>query len=297
MFIEKIFVLLLRITSYLKPQTGMAIARLFSAFAFLLNTRLRKTTERNLKLCFKGLSQRELNEQVKESLTNSFYLFFEYAYMSNWDHQRLLSLFAQVDGLDLLEGALKKRKGVLLLLPHFGNFEILEVYMASYYSFVALYNPPKVKSLERAVSNMRERHGGFMYPIGSAGLRAIIKELRNGKISVLLPDQVPNVNSGAIQSEFFGNNIRYMSLIHKLLKKTSSEILFASVTRRLDHNSLKYEICFEKPDDLVYSEKESEHIHAVTDAVERIVLRSPMQYQWEYKIFKNRRDFDPYQDT
>ena len=32
--------------------------------------------------------------------------------------------------------------------------------MASYYSFVALYNPPKVKSLERAVSNMRERHGG-----------------------------------------------------------------------------------------------------------------------------------------
>ncbi len=53
----------------------MAIARLFSAFAFLLNTRLRKTTERNLRLCFKGLSQRELNEQVKESLTNSFYLF------------------------------------------------------------------------------------------------------------------------------------------------------------------------------------------------------------------------------
>ena len=104
----------------------MAIARLFSAFAFLLNTRLRKNTERNLRLCFKGLSQRELNEQVKESLANSFYLFFEYAYMSNWDHQRLLSLFTQVDGLDLLEGAIKKRKGVLLLLPHFGNFEILQ---------------------------------------------------------------------------------------------------------------------------------------------------------------------------
>ena len=49
--------------------------------------------------------------------------------MSNWDHQRLLSLFAQVDGLDLLEGALKKRGA--LLLPHFGNFEILEVYMAT----------------------------------------------------------------------------------------------------------------------------------------------------------------------
>ena len=169
--------------------------------------------------------------------------------------------------------------------------------MASYYSFVALYNPPKVKSLEQAVSNMRERHGGSMYPIGPSGLRAIIKELRNGKISVLLPDQVPNINSGAIQSEFFGNNIRYMSLIHKLLKKTSSEVLIASVKRCLDHNSLKYEICFEKPDDLVYSENEREHIGAVTDALERIVLRSPKQYQWEYKIFKNRRDFDPYQDT
>ena len=123
MFIEKkVFVLLLRITSYLKPQTGMAIARLFSAFAFLLNTRLRKTTERNLRLCFKGLSQRELNEQVKESLTNSFYLFFEYAYMSNWDHQRLLSLFAQVDGLDLLEGALKEAKRSITAVTPFWKF-------------------------------------------------------------------------------------------------------------------------------------------------------------------------------
>ena len=93
------------------------------------------------------------------------------------------------------------------------------------------------------MSNMRERHGGSMYPIGPSGLRAIVKELRNGKISVLLPDQVPNINSGAIQAEFFGNNIRYMSLIHKLLKKTCSEILFASVIRRLDHKGLKYEIC------------------------------------------------------
>ena len=80
--------------------------------------------------------------------------------MSNWDRQRLLSLFAQVDGLDLLEGALKKRKGVLLLLPHLEILKSLRC-MASYYSFVALYNPPKVKYLERAVSNMR-RHGGYV---------------------------------------------------------------------------------------------------------------------------------------
>ncbi len=297
MFIEKIFVLLLKIASYLKPQTGMAIARMLATFAILLKTRLRKTTETNLMLCFHELSDKELYDLVRDSLANSFYLFFEYAYMSNWDRNRLLGLFSQVDGLDLLEDGIRKRKGVLLLIPHFGNFEIFEVFMASYYSFVALYNPPKVKSLERAVSNMRQRHGGSMYPIGPSGLRAIIKELRNGKISVLLPDQAPNVDSGAIQSEFFGNNIRYMSLIHKLLKKTSSEVLIASVKRCLDHNSLKYEICFEKPDDLVYSENEREHIGAVTDALERIVLRSPKQYQWEYKIFKNRRDFDPYQNT
>ena len=297
MFAEKIFILLLKLTSKLKPQTAMVIARLFSAFAFLLNIRMRQTTERNLRLCFDNLSNKELSDLVRESLANSFYLFFEYAYMSNWEHHKLLSLFKQVEGLDSLDDAIRKQKGVLLLVPHFGNFEILEVFLASYYSFVALYNPPKYQSLDRAVSNMRERHGGSMYPIGPGGLRAIIKALRNGKISVVLPDQVPNLNSGAIQSEFFGNNIRYMSLIYKLLKTTSSEVLIASVTRRLDQKGLKYEICFEKPDDLVYSEEQGEHIRAVTDAIEKIVLRSPEQYQWEYKIFKNRQDRDPYQDA
>ena len=48
---------------------------------------------------------------------------------------------------------------------------------------------------------------------------------------------------------------------------------------------------------LTYSEDEGEHIGAVTDAIERIVLRLPKQYQWEYKIFKNRQDRDPYQEA
>ena len=297
MIAEKIFILLLKLTSKLTPQRGMAIARLCSAFAFLLNTRLRQITERNLRLCFDNLSNKELKDLVRESLANSFYLFFEYAYMSNWEHHKLLGLCKQVEGLDLLDEALSKQKGVLLLVPHFGNFEIFEVFLASYYSFVALYNPPKLKSLDLAVSNMRERHGGSMHPIGPTGLRAIIKALKNGRISALLPDQVPSLESGAIQSEFFGNNIRYMSLIYKLLKLTPSEVLIGSVTRRLEKGTLEYELCFEKPDDLVYSEKKGEHIRAVTDAIERVVVRSPKQYQWEYKIFKNRQDFDPYQDT
>ena len=82
MFIEKIFVLLLKITSNLKPQTGMAIARMLATFAILLNTRLRKTTERNLMLCFHELSDKDLYDLVRDSLANSFYLFFEYAYTS-----------------------------------------------------------------------------------------------------------------------------------------------------------------------------------------------------------------------
>ena len=118
MFIEKIFVLLLKITSYVKPQTGMAIARVLATFAILLKTRLRKTTETNLMLCFHELSDKELYDLVRDSLANSFYLFFEYAYMSNWDRNRLLGLFSQVDGLDLLEDGIRKRKGVLLLTPH-----------------------------------------------------------------------------------------------------------------------------------------------------------------------------------
>ena len=293
----KLFVSFLKLISKLEPRRAMSVARTVSAFVALLNTGMYQTTVKNLRFCFSELQEKELRRLAKESLANSFFLLFEYAYMSTWDKSNLLNLFYQVEGLDLFKDSLKRGKGVLILVPHYGNFEILEVFMGAHYSFVALYNPPKVKSLDGVISNIRQRHGGSMYPIGSAGLRAIIKELRNGKISVVLPDQVPNLNSGAIEAKFFGNKIRYMSLVYKLLRSTSSEVLIASVTRRLEQTALRYEICFEKLSDLVYSQDKTEHIKAVTDAIEAIVLRSPKQYQWEYKIFKNREGVDPYNNT
>ena len=294
MLTEKIFISFLKIISRLDPKTAMSIARAVAVCAILLKLRMYQITVKNLAVCFKDLPRKELRHLAKESLANSFFLLFEYAYMSSWDKRDLLNLFQKVEGLNLLKDSLESDKGVLILVPHFGNFEILEVFLGAYYSFVALYNPPRVQSLDRAISNIRQRHGGSMYPIGRAGLRAIIKELRHGKISVVLPDQVPKLNSGAIHSKLFGNNIRYMSLVYKLLKSTSSEVLIASVTRSFKKRSLGYEIRFEKLSDLVYSRDKNEHIKAITDAIEAIVLRSPKQYQWEYKIFKNRNDIDFY---
>ncbi len=273
MLIQRVILILLKAISFVGPSLASRLSKIFVVFAKLLNSRVYQTTERNIQLCFPRVPQEKQSRLVKASLVNLFYFFFEFAYMASWPKEKLLSLLIDIDGRRLLDQAISKRKGVLILVPHFGNFEFMEVFLGSYYDFAALYSEPKVRAFDTVLSDMRERHGGKMFATNGAGLRGVIK--------------VPGKNSGAIMSTFFGNSIRYMSLVYRLIRKTRPEVLIASVTRIIVDNKLGYKITFEEPPVDLYSTERNIHGRALGEFIEKVVTRSPDQYQWEYKIFKD----------
>ena len=287
MLIERAIPILLKAISFVGPSLASRLSKIFFVFAKLLKSRMYQTTERNIQLCFPGFPQEKQSRLVKASLVNLFYFFFEFAYMASWPKEKVLSLLIDIDGRRLLDQAISKRKGVLILVPHFGNFEFMEVFLGFYYDFAALYSEPKVRAFDKVLSDMRERHGGKMFATNGAGLRGVINELKKGGVTAILPDQVPGKNSGAITSTFFGNPIRYMSLVYRLIRKTRPEVLIASVTRIIRDNKLGYKITFEEPPDDLYSTERNIHGRALGEFIEKVVTRSPEQYQWEYKIFKD----------
>ncbi len=287
MVIEQAMILLLRIMSILAPQFALYISKLLVAFASLFKTRMFETTQINIKLCFPELKKEAQKTLVKESLINSIFLAFEFAYMASWSKEKLLALLTEVEGRELLDRAMDERKGVIILVPHFGNFEFMEVFLASHYDFAALYSKPKIKALDRVLSNMRERHGGKMFATNGPGLRGILNTLKEGGVTAILPDQVPGVNSGVIHSSFFGNSVRYMSLVHRLIQTVGPNVVIASVTRITEDAKVTYKIRFEEPPSELYSSDRNKHGKTIGDIIEKVVLRSPEQYQWEYKIFKD----------
>lgn len=249
-------------------------------------------TQLNLATCFPQLSDEALGDWTNKSVQHTFLMFFEMAQLKHWPLEKL-QCNLKVRGETALVEAEALGRGVLCLVPHLGNWELLCAYLGSRYDLAALYDPPKVQGLETLIVEARERFEGKMYPIGVAGLRGALRHLQNGGLLAVLPDQVPNGEAG-VYADFFGHPALTMKLVDQLLAKAGPEPVLAWVKRVETGGSYEYEVCFESLDlkrDPSLDQQTQQVVTAssVNKAIEKAVNETPVQYQWEYKRFKRPR--------
>ena len=136
-----------------------------------------------------------------------------------------------------------------------------------------------------------------MYPTTQAGVRKLIRYMREGNLVMMLPDQVPDRDARGMASTFFGRPVLTMSLAHRIIKQNKSCVLFASVERVVVDGTLKYVLRFERGVEGVESDDEQTYADAVNTSIEHIIERAPAQYQWEYKRFKRAPGHEEKQDS
>jgi KDO2-lipid IV(A) lauroyltransferase len=120
-------------------------------------------------------------------------------------------------------------------------------------------------------------------PTNARGVSALLKHLRKGGITCILPDQVPDLNENSgVFAPFFNHSAYTMTLATQLSKKTNS-YLFAATAKRISGG---FEIKYSKPNDAIYDKDSLIAVTAMNKLVEQCVREMPEQYQWEYKRFK-----------
>ena len=236
-----------------------------------------KVTAINLATCFPDYSEQKIKQLTQDSLAHMVLLFFEFAQLRFWSPDRLLHNAEILDD-HYLETAKAQGRGVLLLVPHFGNWELLAAYLGINHSVAALYDPPRLAALEGEIVAAREGYGGEMFPIGVAGMRSVLKELRRGGIVALLPDQVPPRDAGEY-APFFGQPALTMHLPQQLAEKTGCAVLLGTVQRHVSNRKIRYSINFQE-----LSAEPSPAL--INSLLETVIIAAPEQYQWEYKRFK-----------
>lgn len=240
----------------------------------------------NIDLCLPHLSTEEKDDICWQSLMNSMLLVFEIAQMRFRQVARVRRAIVSVDGAERLHRAWQHGDGVLLLTPHVGCWEILGAYLGDTYPVSALYDRPNFAPLEQPILDARQRFGATMYPISGAGLRGIMRAMRAGHLVVLLPDQVPDYQSGGEIAPFFGQQAYTMSLAHRLLQRNTPKVLIASALRRFDGHTMSYHLTFSEPEPAIFDEDAAVHAAALNASIEKAVIAAPEQYQWSYKRFK-----------
>jgi KDO2-lipid IV(A) lauroyltransferase len=115
-----------------------------------------------------------------------------------------------------------------------------------------------------------------------AGVRMVLKHLRRGGCSVVLPDQVPGLGEGE-WVDFFGRPAYTMTLLGRLQEASGAALVFC-YARRLPRGE-GYSMHFAAMDEALPADRR-EAARRVNAEVEKLVREAPEQYLWGYNRFK-----------
>jgi KDO2-lipid IV(A) lauroyltransferase len=204
-----------------------------------------------------------------------------------WTRRRAVNLQAivAVEGLPHLESA--ERAGpVVIVAPHYGNWELLVQWMATRRPLTLIYTRGKSVAFDGFLRLVRERHGVCTVPADVHGLKPLLRALQRGETVGITPDQTPD-DGGGLWSPFFGVPALTMTLLHRLGTRHPEARFVLAVAERLADG--RFRVVIESLYSTATSGPVQDGIDAMNAAVEAMVRRDPAQYQWTYKRFKGQR--------
>ena len=196
----------------------------------------------------------------------------------------------QWEGAQHVDAALAQGRGVVFLTPHLGCFEITAQAYAQRYGqasqpLTVLFRPPRQAWLRSLVATARARPGLRTAPTTLAGVKQMIKALKQGQSLGLLPDQVPPLGMG-LWLPFFGRDAYTMTLSVRLAQQTGATVLMGWGERlpwgqgyRVHFHPLAQEL----PSDAAQAAA------LVNRAMEDLIRTCPQQYLWGYARYKQPR--------
>jgi len=209
-------------------------------------------------------------------------------------HSATLDGLVKWDGAEHFEAAMQAGKGVIIMSPHIGAWEIgaqaiAEKFGPAYGPMIALFRPARKAWLEPLVANARTRPYLDSAPTSLAGVRTLIRALRNGGYTAILPDQVPPLGQG-VWAPFFGRDVYTMTLLAKLAQQTGAQVIMTWCERLpAGQGFCMHMRPFDAPEMTDAAVSPEMAAAAVNRGVERMVLAAPGQYMWGYARGKQPR--------
>jgi KDO2-lipid IV(A) lauroyltransferase len=238
---------------------------------------------RNLKLCFPDKPDSWIEQVVRQNMIVTGQTALEFAKTWGMPPEYSIEHIRKVTNGELFLEALKSGKGVLALTPHYGTWEFMNAWLNQHAPAVIMYKPGKDRGVDTFVREARGRLSAQMVPTDERGVKSMLKCLKTGGFTIILPDHVPH-EKGGIFAPFFGISTWTTALTPRLIQKTGCTVVCMTCTRLPGEDG--FEIYFESPHPDIYSADLQTAAAGMNRSLESLIRRDPSQYQWSYKRFK-----------
>ena len=184
------------------------------------------------------------------------------------------------EGEALLDGLLARGKGLVLLTPHMGSFEVSAQAYAERFGarqpITVLYRPARQDWLRELEETARARPALATAPATLAGVRQMLRALKKGETVGLLPDQVPPEGMG-VWAPFFGQPAYTMTLAARLVLQTGAAVAVL-VTERLPSGAGYVVRALPLAEPLPAQVDDAAGALAINRAMEAVIRLKPTQY-------------------
>lgn len=264
-----------RIQSMLGMGLGMLMRPFMGSRAHIART--------NLAMCFPELSDAQREQILKQNMRILGMMIIEMG-ISWWMSDERLLKRVRYQGMENLEQAQQKGKGVILLTGHFTSMEIggrfIMMKTPAYLMFRQLKNP----LLNAAMVNARERVSGGI--LMHDDIRSMVRALRKNNTVWYAPDQDFG-RRNSLFAKFFGHTAATIPATSKLAKMTGATVVPFVPKRELDG---RYTITIDAAWEGFPSGDETADAQRINDWIEQKVRDMPEQYYWVHRRFKTQPD-------
>ncbi len=246
---------------------------------------LRHVARRNIALCLPQLNRQARARLVRATLVESGKFFTEVGRVWLAPRRRFDAMIRNVHGEEHLQAALAQGKGVFIVAPHQGSWEVLGLYLSTRHPMTSMYRPPLINALDPIVRAARQRFGATLVPTDAGGVRRLVAALKDNQLVGILPDQDPGPLAGEF-APFFGVAANTMTLFTRLAQKTGAPALLCHA-QRLPHGR-GFDIWMQPMSATLAAADMQVALTALNNAVAALAQQQPEQYQWVYRRFRTR---------
>lgn len=279
---------LLRSLILLPYRIQMKIGMSIGWFLFLFPSRRRHIIETNLRRCFPELSNQARQQLALKNFKAMFMCVFETA-LAFFTPNKKLQPLAHVTGMENLERALAKGKGVILLSGHFTTSDIAVRLLNQHLEKPAyiMYRRHNNSLMEFIMGGGRKRH--CEKTIGKKEIVSLFKSLKDNRIVFYTPDQ--NAGSRGTFVPFFGILASTFDVTARIVGKSGACIVPFVYGRREDGTGYDLQLLPMLTD--FPSDDLTADIARINQIIESAARQYPAQYFWAHQRFRSRPPGEP----
>ncbi len=272
----------IRMVALLPWVAVQGLGRLIGELLLRTGNRQRRDALINIRLCQSDLSPCEQEKLRRSSIIHFAKTYIEMSALWLWSSKRVLSLVVRESGTELLNR--DDGRGVIVLSPHLGAWELAGLFMASKGPSTSMYRPQKY--IGGLILEGRQRNGARLVPDDISGVKHMLRAVKKGEYVGILPDQVTREETGSVFSPFFGIPAVTMLLVAGLTRRSGARVVFL-FAERLPRGQGFHMHCLPAPEG-IDSKDDTVAAATLNRGVEQCISICPEQYQWTYRRFRRR---------